>query len=211
MRCLICNRESDSFIDERSGIDYFECDSCQFIMKSKDNFVDFGEQKIRYDLHQNSEDNIGYRDYFNRLINFIEDDIREVKSALDFGCGATSLLAKIVEERGIEADFYDPIYYPEEDYNKKYDLILSVEVFEHLHNPKEVFKTLVDRLNPNGYLVIQTAFHPRDRDKFLNWYYRLDPTHIIFFSPRTFQELSNLFGLEIIKDNNREMIVMRRI
>jgi len=211
MNCLICSKETEGFLDEKLGVKYFECKRCNFIMKSKDTFVNFKEQKKRYDLHENSEDNLGYIEYFNRFVDFILPLTTTPKSALDFGCGATSLLSNILKEKNIDCDFYDPIYYPDNIYNKSYDLILSVEVFEHLHNPKETFKTLVDKLNSNGYLAIQTAFHPEDRDKFLKWYYKLDPTHIVFFSSQTFQILAEEFGLEIIKDNKKQMILMRKI
>jgi len=209
MNCLICSNKTEEFLDEKSNIRYFECKKCNFIMKSKDSFVDFNEQKKRYDLHQNSEDNLGYREYFNRFIDFVLPSIEKPKSALDFGCGATSLLSKILEEKSINCNFYDPIYYPNNLYNKSYDLILSVEVFEHLHNPRETLKTLVEKLNPNGYLAVQTAFHPEDREKFLKWYYKLDPTHIIFFSPNTFEKLAQEFGLEVIKYDEKQMILMR--
>jgi 2-polyprenyl-3-methyl-5-hydroxy-6-metoxy-1,4-benzoquinol methylase len=211
MKCIICNSLTDSFLDSKSQIEYFECKSCQFIIKSKESFVDFKEQKKRYDLHENSEDNLGYKEYFNRFLDFILNDITEPKLALDFGCGATSLLSKILNQKGIKCDFYDPIYYPDNNHNKKYDLIISVEVFEHIHKPKESFKYLVDRLNPNGYLAIQTAFYPKNRDDFLNWYYKLDPTHIIFFSPNTFTVLAKEFGLEIIKHNSKNMILMQKV
>jgi len=210
MKCLICNSSTEHFIDKKDNIEYFECKSCQFTMKSNNYFVDFSKQKQRYDLHENSENNIGYRDYFNRFLNFILEDIQKPKTALDFGCGATALLSKILKEKDIQCDFYDPIYYPKNNYNNKYDLILSIEVFEHLHNPKETFKSLVEKINPNGYLAIQTAFYPQNRDKFLKWYYRLDPTHIIFFSPNTFKILADNHGLDIIKSNNKEMILMKK-
>ena len=210
MNCLICSNKTEEFLDEKSNIRYFECKKCNFMMKSKDSFVDFNEQKKRYDLHQNSEDNLEYREYFNRFIDFILPSIEKPKSALDFGCGATSLLSKILEEKNINCNFYDPIYYPDNLYDKSYDLIVSIEVFEHLHNPRETFKTLVDKLNPNGYLAIQTAFYPKDRDKFLKWYYKLDPTHIIFFSPKTFEKLAKEFELEVIKYDKKQMILMRK-
>jgi len=210
MKCLICNSSTEHFIDKKDNIEYFECDSCQCIIKSKDNFVDFNKQKQRYDLHENSENSSGYREYFNRFLDFVLDDGKDIKSALDFGCGATSLLAKILKEKNIECDFYDPIYYRDNNYNKSYDLIVSIEVFEHLHNPKKIFEELVDKLNPKGYLAIQTAFHPQNRDNFLKWYYKLDPTHIIFFSPHTFNILAKEYNLEILKHNSKNIILMQK-
>ncbi len=185
MDCMICGHSTCSFIDEKSEIEYFECTDCKLIMKSTDCFTDFKEQKLRYDLHDNSVDNIGYQKYFGRFVDFILPQIDKVSSALDFGCGASTLLPQILEDHDMKCDYYDPIYYPDLSFqSRKYDLIVSVEVFEHLHDPRAIFAMLVDRLKPNGYLAIQTEFRPFSRDKFLNWYYRLDPTHIVFFSPK---------------------------
>ena len=131
--------------------------------------------------------------------------------ALDFGCGATSLLAKMMTEEGIECDFYDPIYHPKTTYqDNNYDLIVSVEVFEHLHHPKEVFGHLFSLLNEGGYLAIQTQFHYDDIEQFLNWHYRLDPTHIVFFSPETFRYLADLYGGEYRGDNGKNMLVIQK-
>jgi len=194
----------------KSDIVYFECSRCRFIMKSPHIFADFEKQKMRYDLHENSEGDIGYQNYFKRFLDFVLPQIDEAKRALDFGCGASTLLSQMIERYDIECDYYDPIYYPSESFkSKRYDLIVSVEVFEHLHNPKEVFEMLIDRLNPNGYLAIQTQFHPNSREKFLKWYYHLDPTHIIFFTPKTLETLADMYSLELISHNDKNMILFQ--
>ncbi len=212
MECLICNNICSSFEDSRQNILYYECGSCQFVMKSSENFSDFIEQKQRYDLHNNSEESEGYKAYFQRFLDFVLPDIPKPTRALDFGCGASSLLAQMLIKDNIKTDFYDPIYYPKEVYrDNSYDLIVSVEVFEHLHNPKDIFKMLVERLNPNGYLAIQTAFYLNDRDRFLSWHYRLDPTHVVFFSLNSLKVLASEFGMRVIKDDNKQMVLMQRV
>lgn len=211
MKCTICSQESKLFEDTKSHIEYLECQSCRAISKSHENFVDFDEQKRRYDLHDNNEDDIGYQRYFQRFIDFTLPHIRGAKRALDFGCGATSLLSQMLESHGIECDIYDPIYHPNSSYiDGRYDLIVSVEVFEHLHDPKEVFGRLINLLNPDGYIAIQTAFCPSNRDEFLDWYYHLDPTHIIFFRVETFEYLAREFGVEIVYQNEKNMILFQK-
>ncbi len=212
MHCLICSQSCSKFIDHKSNINYFECSKCQVIMKSSENFYNFEQQKERYDLHTNHEEAKGYRAYFQRFIDFIDIDTDREKRALDFGCGASVLLSKMLSSNGIECDVYDPIYHPNEEFKERsYDLILSVEVFEHLHDPKSIFQMLVEHLNRDGYLAIQTAFYLNDRDKFLQWHYRLDPTHVIFFSPKTFEILADQFGLKVIKCNSKNIILMQKI
>jgi len=212
MKCLICDKECERFEDTRWRIEYYECYSCGFVMKSTKNFSSFSEQKQRYDLHNNNQESEGYRAYFERFVNFLLPHINQPQNALDFGCGASSLLAQILTHNQISTDFYDPIYHPKEVYkDKKYDLIVSVEVFEHLHTPKEIFKMLVDHLNPKGYLAIQTAFYAEDRERFLNWHYRLDPTHVLFFSLKSLAVLATEFEMKIIKSDVKQMILMQKI
>ena len=209
MKCLICDSRCSSFEDAKRGVLYFECPSCHFIMKSKEHFSDFERQKERYDLHNNCEENVEYQEYFQRFIDFALRDISKPKSVLDFGCGASWLLAQMIQKEGIACDFYDPIYHPNESYkNRSYDLITSVEVFEHLHDPKATLEMLTQRLNPKGYIAVQSEFHPQNRDAFLNWYYRLDPTHIVFYSLKSFEALVKSLNLSIVASNAKNMVLL---
>jgi len=211
LNCIVCGCLVDSFVDIKSQIEYFECGRCELIMKSPDNFASFEKQKMRYDLHENSADDIGYQRYFARFIDFVLPQIDGVGSALDFGCGASTLLSQMLERHGVECDYYDPIYHPDLSFkSKRYDLIVSVEVFEHLHDPRGTFKMLVNRLNHNGYLALQTEFRPSSREEFLEWYYRLDPTHILFFSPKTLETLSDTYLLKSISNNGKNIILFQK-
>ncbi len=211
LKCLICSGTIHSFDDRRLQATCYACEVCHGIFKSPDSFQDYSEQKKRYDLHQNEEDSEGYRAYFGRFLDFTLPMVGNVESALDFGSGASTLLAIMMRENGISCDSYDPIYRPDSTYlQKSYDLIVSVEVFEHLQNPSEVFRHLLSRLNSGGYLAIQTQFHYNDIELFLNWHYRLDPTHVVFFAPETFRYLSDLNNCEYRGDNGKNMVVIQK-
>lgn len=211
LKCLICSGICHSFVDAKLGITCCICEVCHSIFKSPDVFEDYSEQKKRYDLHDNEEDSEGYRAYFGRFLDFVLPSAGNAQSALDFGSGASTLLANMIGEKGIDCDAYDPIYRSDSAYlQKRYDLIVSVEVFEHLHDPREVFEHLLSRLNTGGHLAIQTQFHYNDIKLFLNWYYRLDPTHVVFFAPETFRYLSDLNGCEYRGDNGKNMVVIRK-
>lgn len=211
MKCHICNQETESFVDKKTDIVYYHCLDCEYIFKSSECYQDFYVQKERYDLHENDEDDAGYRAYFQRFLDFILPIVGRPKSALDFGCGASSLLAKMLENEGIACDYYDPIYHPDTlDEEMKYQLIVSTEVFEHLHQPREVFKSLLDRLEEGGYLALQTQFHSNDIEAFKKWYYHQDPTHIVFFTAQTFKVLCEMFACEFIGENGKNMVLLRK-
>jgi SAM-dependent methyltransferase len=114
-------------------------------------------------------------------------------------------------EQGWDAVRYDPIYHPDTAYtHQHFDLIVSTEVFEHLDDPVGVMSHLHGCLAPGGYLALQTQFYPEDTGEFLQWYYRLDPTHIGFFAPQTFRWLASKYGMEYVTDDGRNKVLLRR-
>lgn len=211
MNCHICTKPTSSFVHEKTDIAYYYCKSCEYIFKSSKHHQDLTLQKNRYDLHENKAEDEKYQAYFQRFLDFVLPLVGKPKNALDFGCGKSFLLASLLEKRGIKCDHYDPIYHPNTiSDSTKYELIVSTEVFEHLHQPKKVFKRLLRRLKKGGYLAIQTQFHPNDIDTFKKWYYHQDPTHIVFFTPHTFDVLCSMFGCQFIGDNGKNMVVIRK-
>ena len=211
MNCHICDKPTESFRHEKTNITYYYCEACEYIFKSSECYQDLTTQKERYNLHENDEKDAGYQAYFQRFLDFILPLLDKPKTALDFGCGRSSLLASLLNKEGIDCDYYDPIYYPDTlNETKKYGLIVSTEVFEHLHQPREVFESLLDRLEEGGYLALQTQFHPNDVEAFKKWYYHQDPTHIVFFTAKTFRVLCKEYGVEFMRDNGKNMVLMRK-
>ncbi len=212
MKCHICNQSTVLFKHEKRDVTYYHCTSCEYIFKSPTCYQDLETQKERYNLHENNEEDEGYRAYFQRFLDFVLPHVENVKTALDFGCGRTSLLAKLLEAEGIACDYYDPIYHPHTlDEKKRYDLIVSTEVFEHLHQPREVFEQLLDKLNCGGFLAIQTEFHSNEQASFEKWWYPADTTHIVFFRAKTFSVLCKYFNCQYITDNGKNMVVLQKL
>ena len=211
MNCHICNNPTESFVHEKTNITYYHCKHCEYIFKSPECYQDFSTQKERYNLHENDEKDEGYKTYFQRFLDFTLPLIGQPKSALDFGCGRSSLLASLLENEGIACYYYDPIYHPTVlNDSKKYELIVSTEVFEHLHQPRKVFESLLERMEVGGYLALQTQFHPNYVDAFKKWYYHQDPTHIVFFTAQTFRVLCEICGCEFMGDNGKNMVVIKK-
>ncbi len=182
------------------------------MFKSPEYYQDFDTQKERYNLHENNDEDAGYIAYFQRFLDFTLPLVDRPQNALDFGCGRTSLLASLLEKEGIECDYYDPIYHPDTlEGHKTYDLIVSTEVFEHLHQPKEVFESLLGRLNKGAYLAIQTEFHSNDMDSFQKWWYPQDSTHIVFFRAKTFEVLCKTFGCTFVAENGKNMVIIEKV
>lgn len=209
MNCHICKQNTSGFIHPKIEILYYHCKDCECIFKSPRYYQDLSTQKKRYDLHQNNDDDLKYISYFQKFVDFTLSSISPPKNALDFGCGRSIALSKLIEDNKITCDYYDPIYHPK-NIIKKYDLITCVEVFEHLHQPLEVFEKLLSYLHDGGYLAIQTAFHTNNQEEFEKWYYPNDPTHIVFFRPKTFEVLAKKYYCTYVKDNNKNMILLQK-
>jgi len=212
LKCHICSKPTVAFTHEKTNITYYHCKVCEYIFKSPEYYQDLEMQKERYNLHENNEEDAGYIAYFQRFLDFVLPLVGKPQNALDFGCGRTSLLATLLEKEGMACDYFDPIYHPSTlDSDKKYDLIVSTEVFEHLHQPSVVFEHLLQRLNEGGYLAIQTEFHSNEQESFKKWWYPQDPTHIVFFRAQTFKVLCEKYGCRCIADNDKNIILIEKL
>ncbi len=130
-------------------------------------------------LHKLNPVRLGYiRDQINRHWQVDETSFRplEGKTALDVGCGAGLLaepLARLgagvtaidaseeliaaakdhADARGLEIEYRAVAV---EDMGGSYDLVTSLEVVEHVAEPKAFVRALADRLAPGGLLVMST-------------------------------------------------------
>lgn len=66
----------------------------------------------------------------------------------------------------IEVDCRDEILTA--DHEGRYDLIAAIGVFEHLENPRGLFRTLTQLLNPNGCIYLNVPFVERKHWRFLH-------------------------------------------
>ncbi len=163
-------------------------------------------------MHQNGFDSLGYVKMFEE---FIEKSIvpyeENIKSVLEFGCGSGPVLAELLERKGLVVDIYDLYFYPKKVYEgKMYDLITSTEVFEHLKEPLKILKLLVEHTNESGYIVLMTKFPPKEDESFLAWWYRRDPTHISFFTPKSFEIMAKMVGLKVLKIIDKNIVVFQK-
>lgn len=210
MKCSICGTKSKKFNDQQLDKIYYKCPKCEFIFLDPQFFVQPQAEKKQYDNHNNSFDDLGYVKMFEDFLDYFWSDIQKnTKTALDFGCGPGPVLYELIKRRGSQTDCYDKFYQTKKVYeNKKYDLITSTEVFEHLENPKEVLSLLASHLKPKGTIALMTLFHTNKTEDFLKWWYRRDPTHISFFTPKCIEFMAKECGLRVIKHDNKRVIIL---
>ena len=212
--CKICgNSFLSKIIDNKQRGIYYYCDNCDFIMLDPKLYVSPEQEKKRYLLHKNSDQDDGYVQMFEAFIRTAILPFKNgIKSALDFGCGPEPVLAKLLNSKEIKTDFHDLHFFPEKVYlNKKYDLLTCTEVLEHLPNPVEIIDGLLNHLKKKGLFAVMTLFHPGTGKKFLDWWYRRDITHVSFYNRKTINYLATKLNLEILLLDSKNTCVFRKI
>jgi 2-polyprenyl-3-methyl-5-hydroxy-6-metoxy-1,4-benzoquinol methylase len=142
------------------------------------------------------------------------------KSLLDIGCGNGSLTARLCR-RGMRCAGMDMSLsglalarhnYPDIDFfessldsplpdkhRHSYDLVISVEVIEHLLLPRQLFERAREALKPGGTLIVTTPYHGYVKNLALalcgkfdqHWHPLRDYGHVKFFSSKTLRLLFN--------------------
>ncbi|QSP96516.1 class I SAM-dependent methyltransferase [Marinobacter salinisoli] len=155
------------------------------------------EERGIYDCHENDAADPGYRRFLAKLLDPLLARLEPGLSGLDFGCGPGPALADMLTEAGMSMSLYDPFFCPDTDaLSRTYDFITCTEVVEHLHQPAEVFRRLDALLKPGGWLGVMTCFQTDD-DRFANWHYRRDPTHVVFYREKTLGVVASQLGWQL--------------
>ena len=209
MNCRLCGSEK---LKQLKIENYYYCRNCEYIMLDEECLPGFSEEAARYREHENTRENQGYVEMFEDFISWgLEELFSEVETALDFGCGPGPVLAELLEERGLKVDLHDPIFYPGESYRqKKYDLITSTEVFEHLHRPRQEIADLLQSLKPGGYLAVMTHFHPGPVN-FPGWWYHRDLTLVGFFNEKSLAWITAEFSLRLLKTGEQKYVLWQKL
>jgi len=201
MKCPLCQTShTDPFkVEKKPAHDYFHCAECDLIFMDPAEHLSPTLEKARYDLHENTESE-GYRAFFQPLVDWVTATVPVFSDILDYGCGPTAFLAKWLGEKKYSVDAYDPFFFPKTAL-RKYDAIVSTEVFEHMAQPGADIEKLLSLLSPGGFLVVMTSGHS-GRVAFAEWSYRRDATHVSFFSEKTFLWLAKKWNLQIVKSED---------
>ncbi|WP_232368331.1 class I SAM-dependent methyltransferase [Alteromonas sp. MB-3u-76] len=169
-----------------------------------------GAEKSEYDKHENSFEDDGYRTFLKKLLTPLSIYIKPSSSALDFGCGPAPVLAELLKEKGLEVSIYDPFYANNiEVLEQSFDVITCTEAIEHFHQPAKEWSLFNSMLKPNGILAIMTK-RVLSKERFKQWHYKNDPTHVSFFSEATFNYLAqrDTFSVEF---PSSDVVLMKKL
>lgn len=153
---------------------------------------------MRYDLHRNSPKDPHYVQYLHQfiepLVTFLKE--RDLRRGIDWGSGPGPTLSGELRKLGFEMQNFDPLYSPEKP-QTPVDFVTATEVIEHFQEPKKSLQELLALISSGGLFGGMTGFHSAEVD-FSQWWYARDPTHVIFFSEKTFRWLAKEYQLKVL-------------
>lgn len=206
MVCRICTQTTQPFYQYQQK-DYFFCFNCQSVQLDDSCFLTTEQEKAHYQNHENVSSNSGYRAFVKPVTNAVMQYFNNKHIGLDFGSGQDAAVVAILKEKGYQIHAFDPFFFPDIEWEEqKFDFITATEVIEHLHHPLQTFIKLRDVLKPNGKLFLMTELLQTEIT-FGEWYYKNDPTHVIFYSAKTLQWLADYLGFSKVTIQKR-LVVM---
>lgn len=127
---------------------------------------------------------------------------------LDFGCGNGGLVRYVSNldrvqifgyEMGAIADMARskgiPILFDKDLEGRKFDIITSIEVLEHVTDPLETLRKIAGLLKPGGLFFFTTGNVVPFKDKLLDWTYVVPEIHVSFYSPKSLMLALEKVGL----------------
>ena len=195
--CTVCKNNNIEFFLNVRGLDYWQCPFCKAIMLNPIQFISSNKEKKHYLKHNNEINDIRYRTFLYNLIEPLKDKISVNDIGLDYGCGYAPALADILIKEGFNIELYDPFFFKNENiFFRKFNFITCSEVVEHFLKPYEEFNTIDVLLARKSWFAVMTSFMTKDY-LFKNWYYRRDPTHVVFYKKITFKVIANQRNWEL--------------
>lgn len=208
MLCSLCEQPTEFFWKDTSG-EYVKCTNCKAVLLLESCFVSAYLEKERYKTHNNNVEDLGYQKFASPITEAILRDFSPTHKGLDFGCGTGPVISSQLKKKNFKIRLYDPFFKNDESaLNLQYDYIICCEVMEHFHKPKEEFKRLFKMLKENGKLYCKTSLLTPITN-FASWYYKNDPTHVVFYSEESLRVLQKSIGFSKV-EITPELIIFSR-
>jgi 2-polyprenyl-3-methyl-5-hydroxy-6-metoxy-1,4-benzoquinol methylase len=204
--CLICGKISRSRFNKRFGemeVSYLECTACHHLSATF-----FESESIYHNGAYFGEIDAGWEARNLRILQFIQFlavlpgvVVSRGSPILDYGSGRGKLVEDLVR-KGFNAFGFEP--YPNSTVDSAHvlcdrralsllpqrpDLVTCIEVLEHIRQPDQTLREILDLLSANGYLLISTGIYESGAHD-ATWYY-LNPVagHVSIYTERSLLSL----------------------
>lgn len=181
---------------------------CDLITKDPAVRTTTEQERRHYAKHNNNLSDAGYREHLMKLIRPLADEIPPNAKGLDYGCGPTLSIEKLLAEQSISCSSFDPFFFQDAATltQSSFDFVTCSEVVEHFREPVKDFAKVISLVKSGGVLAIMTQFPP---PSFEQWWYHRDPTHVHFYSRRTFDWLASHWSLTTVF-HAENVVILRR-
>lgn len=188
--CPVCRSAAARPFLSVDGRDYRQCAVCAARFLDSRHHPSPAAEYAHYLRHENDPADPRYRRFLAKLADPLLARLPAGSCGLDYGCGPGPALAVMLREAGHEVALYDPFFRPDRaPLNRSYDFVTCTETAEHFHRPADAFDRLMALVRPGGWLAVMTCFQTDD-DRFRDWHYRKDPTHVVFYREETLRHLA---------------------
>lgn len=206
MNCLLCHFDSIPF-----ELDTFLCPECHLVFKNPNIFYNTDQDIERYSTHNNSSTDQGYLNFLEKLVQPLKPFLPRKFTALDFGCGPGPTLSGLLEDLGGQVENYDPLFFPDAHLliPESYDVVTCSEVVEHFKTPSSDWEMMVDLVKDEGLLAVMTLLYSKEID-YKKWWYRNDPTHIVFYQSETIDFIAKTYNLDILYTDHKSVIILKK-
>jgi 2-polyprenyl-3-methyl-5-hydroxy-6-metoxy-1,4-benzoquinol methylase len=223
-KCVICKGKKIRLKFHHKGFAILECKSCHMVFVDPDS-VDKNYQKqyvenvsspLDYYKAIESYDEKSFKERLNLLNKYFPKSrsLLEIgsntgtflKTAKNIGWNVTGiepnkLICKEFMKKNKNIKIYKNFFDKEfiKKHKKKYDLIYSSDVIEHVHNPVEFMSLTKKLLKKDGLVVTITP----DFDNILSKLFQIKPTeHLIYLNKKNIKELYKRAKQNIIEVKN---------
>jgi hypothetical protein len=211
MDCRLCAQKNTKlFFQQPHGLNiYWGCDICGLIFMDPKNYLSPEKEKEHYLTHNNDVNDPRYQNFVADVVDYVKQNVSHKESrGLDYGAGTGPVISELLAREGYQIDLYDPFFYPFKiEPDAQYDFVVSCEVVEHFHKPLLEFSKLKNLLKTGAPIVIKTQPYEISVD-FSTWYYRRDPTHVVFYRPQTFEWIKENLGFQKIARHGERLFVL---
>lgn len=202
MQCNICKSFSNELFTikvlHKYDVKYYKCAQCNFIQTEKPYWLHeaYANAITSLDIGLISRNQI-IAPIAEALIN---SSFNADSSFIDYG-GGYGIFVRMMRDKGFDFFRYDiyceNLFAKNFDISnskvKKYELLTSFEVFEHLENPLDEIEKMLE-LSDNIFFT--TTVYPQTKD-LRNWWYLIPETgqHISIYATKTLEWVAQYFNL----------------
>lgn len=203
MHCRICNNETEkiftSLVLNKHSVNYFHCPNCG-ILQTEDPY--WLNEAYSRPINISDTGLLDRNLYFSKVLSvIIYFAFNKDAQFLDYA-GGYGIFTRLMRDIGFDFYWHDPYTQNllasgfEHDLNSKteFELITAFEVFEHLVNPIDEIKKM---LQLSDSIVFSTELIPDDIPDPKNWWYYgfNHGQHVTFYSKKTLLKIANIFNI----------------